>query len=62
MRIETSQLAKDHLEYVKQNATEMQTYNTITDHFYYYLTSVRRLLPDTASGIVADFKADMTRQ
>jgi hypothetical protein len=40
----------------------MRTYDTIADHFYFYLTSVRGLLPDTAKGIVEDFNHDLQQQ
>lgn len=65
MRAETSMLARDHVAYVgssKQNAAELRQYETIYDHFYFYLTKVRGLLPDTARGIVEDFEADLQRQ
>ncbi|MEC0234053.1 hypothetical protein P4H71_06875 [Paenibacillus kribbensis] len=65
MRLETSMLAKDHMEYIKldeAHAAHMRTFDTIYDHFYYYLTTVRGLLSDTAQGIVDDFKSDLMSQ
>lgn len=65
MRAETSMLARDHVAYVgsaPENAAKFRTFETIYDHFYYYLTTVRGLLPDTARGIVDDFKADLRKQ
>lgn len=61
MRAETSMFAKDHMEYLRtsiKNQMEMRQYESMWDHFYYYLTAVRGLLPDTAEGIVEDFKID----
>lgn len=61
MRAETSMFAKDHMEYLRSNEKhqeEMRQYESMWDHFHYYLTAVRGLLPDTAAGIVEDFKTD----
>lgn len=65
MRSETSMLAKDHFAYVGSNpehTEKFRTFDTIYDHFYYYLTTVRGLLPDTARGIADDFEADLQKQ
>jgi hypothetical protein len=61
MRAETSMFAKDHMSYLQSDEKrqeEMRQHDTIYSHFYYYLTAVRGLLPDTAQGIVDDFKID----
>ncbi|MGP0580255.1 hypothetical protein ACTP13_25100 [Paenibacillus peoriae] len=62
MRVETSMLAKEHLEYIKLNTDPKLKELTFADNFYFYLTTVRGLLPDTARGIVEDFEADMQQQ
>lgn len=60
MRIETSHLVKQHLEYCKQHPTELQKHDNVYDHMFYYFTSVLGMLPDTAQGIVDDFKSDFS--
>ncbi|MBE0342936.1 hypothetical protein E4V51_20290 [Paenibacillus sp. 28ISP30-2] len=62
MNIETSLLARQHLEYAKQHPEEVRSFNTLYDHFYYYLTFVNRLTPSAARIIVEDFESDMQRQ
>lgn len=65
MRIETSAMAKEHMAYLKAdpaNAAEMQTFDTLAAHFYYFLVNEAGLLPDTARGIVDDFQGAIERQ
>lgn len=65
MRVETSALVKQHMEYIKsdpKHSAEMRTFDTPYEHMFHYFTTVLGLLPDTAQGIVDDFVADFMAQ
>lgn len=65
MRSETSMLVQQHMAYLQadeKHVAEMRQFETLYDHMQFFFTTKLGLLPDTAQGIVDDFKDNLMNQ